>query len=496
MATQPKNLIVLTCDEMRGDCAGFMGNGDCRTPCLDRFAERGVVFRNHFAVHGKCVPSRISMLTGRYCHTDGYRTINQHMGPDEPNLLPLLRRAGYETAVFGLNHAWETLFDCHTPHEGYADWHSFAGHYHDMAFTEFPVPAGGPDAWRPPKFDVDFDYGGRIEGKVTGFSDDARTAQALDYLTKTRDRSRPFYLHVNLSKPHPRYEAPEPYFSMVDRAAIRAFPHELPANAPLHMRKMREIRTSLDPPPPEGALREIQAVYYAMITKVESLIGKLLDAVEDEGLLESSVVIFTVDHGDFAGQYGLFEKWDTCLADCLLHVPLVFWSPDLPGGTAVDGLSQHVDLLPTIAELLGVRPDWAGHGESLLPILRGERRKECVFADGGHEREMWGRFDFPAVDKHGRPRKLSSKQLTYRDCPETMARAKMARTRRWKLVTRLTGGNELYDLAADPWELNNLWGRHESDADLARVVLDLQQRMIDWCLRTDTDRPFQEHVGA
>ena len=496
MGDQPKNLIILTCDEMRGDCPSFMGNPDCKTPCLDRFAEHALAFDNHFSAHGKCVPSRIAMLTGRYCHTDGYRTINLHMPPDEPNLLPLLRRAGYETAVFGINHAWQTLFDCHTPHEGYSDWHSFAGHYHDTAMRDYPVPKPGPDARPEPELDVGFDYGRRIEDKVGGFCDDARTDQALDYLTKTRDRSRPFYLHVNLSKPHPRYEAPEPYFSMYRPEAIQAFPHDLPANAPLHMRAMRRIRTQLDPPPPDLALRNIQAVYYAMITKVESLIGKILDTIEGEGLMDDSLVIFTVDHGDFAGQYGLFEKWDTCLADCLLHVPLIVWHPDLPHGRRVESLTQHIDLLPTITELLGVAPDWGIHGESLLPIIGGERRREAVFADGGHEEEMWGRFNFAAVDRNGKPRKLTSKQITYRDCPESMARAKMVRTERWKLVHRLTGGNELYDVEADPWELNNLWGRQADDPALAAAVLDLQHKLLDWCLRTDTDRPFEEKVGA
>ena len=75
MSDKPLNLVILTCDEMRGDCQGYAGNPDCKTPSLDRFAERGVVFDSHFAVHGKCVPSRIAMVTGRYCHTDGYRTI-------------------------------------------------------------------------------------------------------------------------------------------------------------------------------------------------------------------------------------------------------------------------------------------------------------------------------------------------------------------------------------------------------------------------------------
>lgn len=496
MPQRPKNLIIITSDEMRGDCPHFMGNPDCQTPGLDAFARRAVVFNNHFAVHGKCVPSRISMVTGRYCHTDGFRTINQHLPPDQPNLLGALKARGYESAVFGLNHVWETLFASNEKSQGYADYHSFVGHYHDMAFREYPVPPAGDGAWQPPKLDVSFDFGRRIDRAVTGFSDDARTDQAIDYLTRTRDRSRPFYLHVNLSRPHPPYAVEEPYYSMYDRASIRAWPHDLPAGAPLHMREMRRVRTSLDPPPPGAALREVQCVYYGMITKVDSLIGRLLKTIADEGLFEDSVVVFTVDHGDFAGQYGLVEKWDTCLADCLLHVPLILHAPGLPRGRRVDALTEHVDFAPTMLELLGVEGDWPMHGESLLGAVRGGAGKDCVFADGGHEEEMWRRFNFPRVDKDGKERKLSGKQITYRDRPETMARAKMARTSRWKLVTRLAGGNELYDLAGDPCELNNLYPACADDPKLAAVVLDLQRRMIDWCLRTDTDRPHQADVGA
>ncbi|MFO7958240.1 MAG: sulfatase-like hydrolase/transferase, partial [Candidatus Brocadiia bacterium] len=227
-----------------------------------------------------------------------------------------------------------------------------------------------------------------------------------------------------------------------------------------------------------------QAVYYGMVTKTDAVLGRVLDAIEGEGLFENSVVIFFVDHGDFAGQYGLPEKWDTCMADCLLHVPCIVWDPDLPGGISVDGLTEHVDLAPTILELLGVEPDWGIHGESLLPIIEGRRRKEAVFADGGHEEEMQERMECRAGS--------SGKQKTYARYPETMSRTKMCRTEDYKLVTRLVGGNELYDMRNDPYEMRNLWG----EPGLEPVVRDLQGRMIDWCLRTDTDRPYQPDVGA
>jgi arylsulfatase A-like enzyme len=104
---------------------------------------------------------------------------------------------------------------------------------------------------------------------------------------------------------------------------------------------------------------------------------------------------------------------------------------------------------------------------------------------------MQRRFNF-RHDGKGEARRLDGKQATYQATRETMARTKMIRTERWKMVIRLAGGNELYDLANDPWELNNRWG----EPGLAPVIQDLQLQMIEWCLRTDTDRPHQERVGA
>lgn len=490
----PKNLILLMADEMRADSAGFMGNPDCRTPHLDRFAAQGIVFENHFAVHGKCVPSRITMQTGRYAHTDGFRTIHQHLPPGQPNLLQFLRETcGYETAVFGINHTWEALFSTNEVGGGISDYHSFSGHYHEMAFAAYDSPAPGPDA-RPP-LDLDlhhFQYRGRIEGPRNQFTDDARAAQAIDYLTETRSREKPFYLHLNLTYPHPPYAVEEPYFSMYDRQTIRPWPYQLPENAPLPFRAMREHRSGWETP--EAAFREIQAVYYGMVTKVDSLLGRVLQTIEAQGLLENSVVIFTADHGDFAGQYGLVEKWDTCMNDCILHMPLILWAPDLPHGARVRELSEHVDLVPTLLDLLGLQKprDWGLHGQSLLPVIAGQPGKPAVFADGGHEEEMWARFNFES----NQFAQLDGKQETYRHIPEAMARTKMVRTPDWKLVMRLAGGNELYHLRDDPHELNNLWGRHLDDAALLRVALNLQQQLIEWCLRTDTDRPYQEKVGA
>jgi choline-sulfatase len=497
MKNTPLNVIVLTSDEMRADCLGFMGNPDVKTPCLYAFARKGVVFENHFTVHGKCVPSRVAMMTGRYCHTDGFRTITQHLPKGDPNLMTFLRRRGYETAVFGHNHVWDDLF-CGEEKEkvrsgGAADYHSFVKPFHDMAFTAYAVPTSS----KPVECMIPGDgtpHSGRIDGAIKGFNDYNRARQAVHYLKNVRDRSKPFYLHVNMGTPHPAYRVEEPFFSMYDRAKIKTWPHTVPANAPLPFRVMREVRTGVNIS--ERELREVQAVYYGMISRGDRDLGIVLECIERDGLLENSIVLFTTDHGDFAGQYGLIEKWDTCMADCIMRSPMILHAPGLRSGVRVLGLTEHVDIPSTVLDLLGLAPDWGVHGESLLPFIRGERRKDAVFGDGGHEDEMHGRFSFDAKKMGDVEKELNGKQRTYRDSPDTMARTKMARTERWKLVIRLRGGNELYDIKADPFELNNLWGEHLKRPELQSVVMDLQQRMIEWCLRTDTDRPRQELVGA
>ncbi len=482
MRKEPRNLIILCPDEMRGDCAGFMGNPDIRTPNFDAFARQGVVFERHMTVFPKCVPARINLMTGRYSHTDGYRTINQLMLPGEPNLLDRFQENGYETAVFGKNHCWDR-----ETFESDIDYRS-----HKPPYDEFMEGRPGmvetepdPDGARP----LDLEGGWHYVGSNTRhMPDEAYAEQAVDFLTNRRDRSRPFFLQLNFESPHPVYGVEEPWFSMYDRDAVEPWPHQLPKNAPLPMVKQREVRTGLEDR--SDAAREVQCVYYGMISKVDHLFGPVLEAIEQENLWEDSVLLFWADHGDYAGQYGLAEKWDTTFQDCLIHVPCVLRSLHLPRGHRVESLTETTDLAPTLCELLNFELLPGMHGQSLLPIIRGERTKKAVFCEGGHEDEMLARapdeFDW-VRERSDQTGKRFAKTETYMTYPDTMARAKMVRTDRYKMVIRLRGGNELYDLESDPWEMTNRWG----DPELSHVVPELLQLLVEWGLRTDPDRPYQ-----
>ncbi|MBD2844060.1 sulfatase-like hydrolase/transferase [Paenibacillus sp. IB182496] len=477
-----RNVLIICADEMRGDCAGFMGNPDIKTPNLDRLAGQSVVFEQFMTVFPKCMPARASMMTGRYCHTGAWRTVAyQHLPAEQTTLLERFREQGYETAVLGKNHCWDTQV-----YERDVDYRSYSGELGQLmeGVPRIRVHEPNPNGAIPLELEDGWDY----IGCNTRFADDeVKAEQAIRYLRDYRDRSKPFFLQVNIEAPHPVYGVEEPYYSMYDREGIAAWPHTLPKGATLPMIAQRKYRTGESDN--ERAVREIQSVYYGMITKVDTLVGSILAELEEQGLDRNTLVLFWSDHGDYAGQYGLVEKWDTCFQDCLMHVPFLMRGPGLPEGKRIGGLGDTTDIAPTLCELLGFEPLPGMHGESLLPAIHGGGMKRAVFADGGHEdalllraeAEMGSQMSFGA----DQPARRDAKSITYASCPDAMARAKMVRTDKYKLIIRLRGGNELYDMEADPQEMNNRWG----DPALAEVLPELMQLMIEWCLRTDPEEP-------
>lgn len=501
MNPKPKNILLITADEMRADCTGFSGNPDVKTPNLDRFASEGTVYSNHFAVFPKCVPSRASMHTGRYTHTDGLRTVMgaNHIPEGTPNLAERLKKAGYETAVFGLNHVWEEEWfrgrgeQANKLGEGLADYNSFTdGALAEIALKERFYPESkersgvGPEGIRA----AGLRFKGLNEINHSRFSDDNRTDQAILYLDEVRDRDKPFFLQLNLSDPHPPYEVHEPWYSMYQPEELDPFPFELPTNAPLAIRAQRKYRTGDDFP--RESARELQAVYYGMVSYVDDLVGRLLRYLSKSGLEDDTLIVFTSDHGDYAGQFGLIEKWDASLHDSLLKVPFIMKGPGVGEGAIQEGLSEHVDLPATVIDYLKMEApqEWVWHGDSMLGPDCG---KEAVFANGGHEKSMRDRFcceTWEEIDGE-RFKAVDGKQLVYEQEPDAMARCKMVRTKKWKLVARETEDHELYDLEKDPHELNNIY----SEGPL-EIILDLQNKLIKWALMTDTDRPFLSEFGA
>jgi choline-sulfatase len=468
---RPKNVIILCSDELRGDCVGYAGNRDVRTPNIDALAGEGVAFMNHFATFPKCTPSRVSLMTGRYCHTGGYRTLGQRLDPEQPDLLCTLAAEGYQTAVFGKNHCWDD-----------ARWESIkhrsdAPAYADLLPPKRPLPATDklPRGW---------DYAGNVD--VLGEKDAAHVEQTLRFLRENRDREQPFFLQLNIEAPHPVYGVAEPYFSGVDRDSIEPFPTALPENPCKVLLAQRAGRTGTDIDPAHAL--EVQATYYGMIHQVDDHVGRVMTTLRELDLLDDSIIVFWSDHGDYAGQYGLAEKWDTHFPDCLVHVPCILRAPGWPRGRQVEHLSDHTDVCPTLAALLGLDLPWTPHGHDLAPTIEGQSIRDAVFSEGGHEPAVLARAP-DAIARWMLPAEAEGHQFpktrTYHDYPHSMVRSRMVRTPDHKLITRLNGDDEYYDLHNDPWELRNLI--HDPSTTAAQLTL--HRHLAKFALLTAPDHP-------
>ena len=201
------------------------------------------------------------------------------------------------------------------------------------------------------------------------------------------------------------------------------------------------------------------------------------------------------DHGDWAGDYGLVEKWTAGLDDCLTRVPLIIRLCKGKGATGhvVSDPMELMDIMPTVLELAGIQPRHTHFGRSLVPQLHGAGGDpdRAVFAEGGYALSEPHCFEGRADNSQfmTNPEHIYyQKGLQQQEEPDTIARCAMIRTSEHKLVRRSSGQHELYDLQSDPGELENVY-RHARYAD---IRADLEARMLDWYLRTSDVVPLDE----
>ncbi len=395
------------------------------TPRLRAFAEEGVLFRRAFSAAPTCSPSRAAMLTGRYAHEVGMLGL-AHMGHGlrEPSqhLAATLRRAGYETALAGIQHE-ANLRHGHDPRD--LGYDHFLNHDADLERT------------------------------------DGTDAAAAEFLKTRQPGGRPFFLFCGFFETH--RGGPEGYVDTdidagpVPDARYLTPPQGLP-NTP--------------------TTRRDTALYHQGAAALDQRIGRVLDALDDAGLREETVIVITTDHGI------AFPTHKATLSDRGLGVMMMLRAPGLGGGRVVDGLASHVDLVPTLCELLGQpRPDWlAVDARSLMPLVRGESQavRESVFGEVNHHvgyaPQRTVRTDRYAYVRQWHDRtpsgfpwevdeSLSQREFAEAGYPEALPVA----------------DEQLYDVLLDPAEARNL----ADDPAFADLLSDMRQRLAAWMKRTD-----------
>ncbi len=470
MANQkPLNFIFFQPDEMRAESLGCYGHPLIKTPNYDRLAAEGVRFDQCHVQNAQCTPSRVSMMTGLYPHCAGHRSMWHLIRPHEPHLFKYLHEAGYDIHWFGKNDMLAPgSLSCIKEYYEHKDdkrknrWQS--GDKEFYSFDYLPLDCEREEV-----------------------ADYVKVKSGIDFLCNRNDDDNPFFLFLPLLQPHPSYTTHPDFYDMYD-------PKDIPDLRPPDLDKKPDFYTlirkyrRLDELP-DAFFRKLNAAYLGMISFTDWLLGELMAVMEEKGLFENTVLIVSSDHGDWAGDYGLVEKWPSDYSDTLTHVPLLVKAPGNKAGHVVEGPVEMFDLMPSVLELAGLSPTHTHFARSFVPQLHGEAedKDRLVFAEGGYEPQephvFEGRWDW-----WNNPRQESiylPKGKLQQEVPESVCRTTMIRSLNHKLIRRTGGQDELYDLENDLRELKNLI----DDPGMQETKSDLESAMLDWFMRTSDTVP-------
>ncbi|MEZ5167546.1 MAG: sulfatase-like hydrolase/transferase [Acidimicrobiales bacterium] len=474
-ATSRPNLVWFMPDQQRADAVGCFGNPVAHTPNIDALAARGTRFDNAFVQHSVCGPSRVSQMTGWYPHTAGHRTLDNLLKPHEPNLLRSLKDAGYHVVSAGARG------DVFAPGVTEAST--------DLCGYLVPPDPAATAALYTPKVPQDsalyraFYFGSG--GEATLLDPDEATVQtAIRWIEEDAPTDRPWFLWIPLLFPHPPFAVEEPWFSMHAR-------HDMPAPISSAMTRAGAGKAGFMDAyrgiygwdaVSDDDFREIQAVYYGMVSRTDDQLGRVVAAVEQASQGERTGWIYGTDHGEYLGDYGLVEKWPSGLDPQLTRNPLVVSIPGGREGQVCAGMVEMVDLLPTVLELVDTEAAHTHFGRSLVPLLHDAEasHRDAAFSEGGFRLGDEELLEAPGwiYEPKGR---------LQREQTELVGKATCLRTPEWTYVHRLYEQDELYDRVADPSETTNLIGGPEH----VGVEAELRARLTDWYLDTSDVIPWE-----
>jgi choline-sulfatase len=355
------NILMIMSDQHNKHFLGCYGSRIARTSNLDRLAEEGVRFTNAYCPAPLCVPSRMSFMTGRTPTRNRVWNNNHVLSSGIPTWAHVLGLAGYETILFGRMH-----FNGPDQHHGFE--HRPFGSLH----SKHPgVPLSGGPMWT--KFSPDTCGQLRVAVETAGtgrtfyqWLDDETTRRACDWLRTRGDAGRPFAAVVGYTLPHCPFIAPEDLFEhYFDRVDLPELERDQPP-ATLRFRRTRGILEPFS----DHQVRVARAAYYALCEYVDRRAGEVLAALSEAGLTDRTLVVYTSDHGEMAGEHGCW--WKSHYYEGSVGVPLIVRGPGVPRRSVAEpGVCNLIDLGPTFAEVAGGRFDPPVDGRSLWPILTG-----------------------------------------------------------------------------------------------------------------------------
>lgn len=477
-ARRPNILLIMT-DQQRFDSLGCYGAKFVHTPNLDRLAKQGVLFENNYVNATICTPSRASLLTGKEMPEHGVYRLYDNLPKDEVLFPERLLAAGYETALFGKLHvsALDTESNERIPHDGFERYEPCI---EGIARMEAPYQAYSQwlKASSPEFYKLLLTDGRNVKHVPMQWHMTHWAAnRTIDFL-EHHDSARPFFAMMSVFEPHNPYDGyPAEMSRFVDKDKIPAPISAIDPNEPTDIGRERSgsYLGAFDKFSPKE-LQDLRHDYFAAVSYTDLEIGRVLKRLDELGLAENTLVIFTSDHGDQLGDHRLLVKGAALFEDTV-RVPLLMrWPRELPAGRRVNGLVQLNDIAATVLD--AARLDHTGiaaampDARSLIPLATGriERVHDyvvCAYRNSGIN------------DKN-----------RYWDPP---IHAEMIRNEQFKLTlyhdtSGIRGGRDqgqLFSLKDDPNETNNLW----TDPSYAEVRKSLTLHLSEWNRRWDKFSP-------
>ena len=439
---RPNILLVMT-DDQQHDQMSCAGHPLLQTPNMDRLASEGVRFENAYCTNSICAPSRASVLTGCYSHVHGIRGNSEKadavesLDPSLPTFPQLLQQAGYRTGLVG-------------------KWHL---RQEPRGFDEWKILPG-----QGAYFDPEFLIGGRSE-RLSGYATDITTDFALDFLG--RQDGGPFCLLYQHKAPHrpftpaPRHaslfedvEWPKPPSYDDDYATRRVAAEAEDMRFEVSLEgDYEDLPAGLSPEEKrEWIFQRFVKDHHRAVFGVDENLGRVLDHLDESGLAEDTLVVYTTDNGYFLGEHGWYDK--RFMYEPALRVPLLMRYPRLAaGGLVEERPALNVDIAPTLLDFAGIPVPDSVQGRSLRPLLEGRPPQD------------WRRTTFYSYYENSWAfREMAREQMTDPSFQFWTAHRvgphRGVRTDRYKLIEYYGEGDywELFDLQEDPHELRNLYG--------------------------------------
>ncbi len=458
--TRP-NIVFIMTDDHAAHAISSYGSKLIKTPHLDRLAKEGMRFANAFVTNSICTPSRAVILSGKYSHLNGVPTFN-HIDNSQPLVSKYLQAAGYHTGMIGKWHLGAN--DPNRPTEGAP-----------TGFDYWNILPGQGAYFDP----VMIEMGQRK--KLTGYATDIITDLSMDFIKK-RPTDKPFFLMYHHKAPHRNWQPAERYrkqYENYEPPIPATFDDDYKGKSDASKQSTMHIDADLNDndlklKPPAGLsgaelkrwkFKRYKQDYLACEQSVDDNIGRFLDFLDQSGLAENTIVIYTSDQGFFLGEHNFFDK--RFMYEESLRTPfIVRWPKKIKAGTVSKSMILNLDFAPTFLDAAGAKIPADMQGRSLLPLLTDKVPKDW-------RTSMYYRYYHPGH--------------------HNVAAHYGVRTQRYKLIYfHKLNQWELYDLQKDPGEMRNLY----SDPSYAKTLESLKKELQRLKKECKDDDQFADKLPA